>query len=147
MSRFQLPAAAAAFLFIAWMLGSSAIATAMSIPVVPPEPEQVTARADPDSASEGATSTLSSEDSAKQVLRLRDEISANRDRIESLRSSDLKRADEAYRSVLASIAPKDMFETEAEHLKRDVREKSEAALDRAKAESGDPREVRRPSEE
>ena len=133
MSRFQLPTAAAALLFTVWAPG--VVAAAESIPVVPPEPEQIAVRAGSDSASKGAASASQPEDPVSEVLRLRGEIRANRDRIEALRLSDLKRADEAYQSALASIAPKDMFETEAEHLKRDVQEKSEAALEKAKSES------------
>ena len=133
MTRFQLPTAVATLLFTVWVPG--VVAAAESIPVVPPEPEQIGVRAGSDSASKAAASASLPEDPVSEVLRLRGEIKANRERIEGLRSSDLKQADEAYRSALASIAPKDMFETEAEHLKRDVQEKSEAALEKAKSDS------------
>ena len=108
------------------------IAAADSIPVVPPEPEQSTAST-PQPKEPMAESPV--DDPVAEILRLRDTIRANRDRIESRRSADLERGDEAHRSALSSIAPKDMFETEAEHRKREAREIVEAAVQKAKSES------------
>ena len=96
-----------------------------SIPVIPPEPDQL-----------GDTGSESLADNpVAEILRLRDLIRRNRESIEGSRSADLERVDETYRSNLAAIAPKDMFETEVGHRKREAREKSEAALQKAKSES------------
>lgn len=70
-----------------------------------------------------------------EVLQLRDAIQTCRDRIEAGRARELQRAGEAYRSTLASIAPRDMFETDDEHRQRVARERSNASLNRARSQA------------
>ena len=102
---------------------------------VPPEPDEVVTRARADAESERAHAAPLVDDPEHEVLRLVEQIGTERDRIESQRTTELDRAEDAYRAGLAAIEPKDMFESEAEYHARDAREKSEAALERARATS------------
>ena len=60
-------------------------------------------------------------------------IGKNRNKIEAGRSEALKRVQETYRAKLATIQPKDMFETEAEYWTRNARQKSDLEVEKAKA--------------
>ena len=135
MTRLRLSSAAA--VFVITMSVPCMIAAADSIPVVPPEPEQAgdSNGPKPAPASEDAVSKSVVDDPGAEILRLRQLIGSHREEIESSRSADLDQVDDAYRSRLASIDPKDMFETDAEHREREAREKSEARLDKARSES------------
>ena len=135
MKRLRLSSAAA--VFVITMSIPCVIAAADSIPVVPPEPEHAgdSNGLKPAPASEDAVSKSVVDDPGAEILRLRQLIGSHREEIESSRSADLDQVDDAYRSRLASIDPKDMFETDAEHREREAREKSEARLEKAKSES------------
>ena len=127
---FQLPTAAAALLFTVWVLG--VVTAAESIPVVPPEPDRLPPATDSDMPS---APSVSVGDRGAEILNLREQIRRQREEIEAGRSTALDEVDRAYRNDLASIDPKDMFETDAEYQARDAREKSEAALGKAKSRS------------
>ena len=103
------------------------VAQTDSIPVVPPEPEPTA-----DSAPSNVAS--STDDPVTEILSLRDTIGTRRDELETGRKTALEQAMKDYRAALASIAPKDMFETDEEHVARVVREKSEAALATVRSE-------------
>ncbi|MCY4400933.1 MAG: ankyrin repeat domain-containing protein [Gemmatimonadetes bacterium] len=79
-------------------------------------------------------------DPAREIQRLRDQIRTCRDEIEAGRATELGRAGEAYRSAVASVAPRDMFETEEEYREREAREMNRASLNRAESERGIHRE-------
>ena len=132
MKRLRLSSAA---VFVITMSIPCVIAATDSIPVVPPEPEQAGYSNSSKPASEDTASKSMVDGPGAEISRLRQLIGSHREEIESSRSADLKQVDDAYRSRLASIDPKDMFETDAEHLEREAREKSEARLEKARSES------------
>ena len=107
------------------------IAGIEDLPVLP-EPDEVVTRARSDAASEQAHAAPLVDDPDHEVLRLIERIGTERDRIESQRTKELEQAEEAYQAGLATIEPKDMFESEAEYHARDAQEKSEIALERAR---------------
>ena len=125
---FRLSSSIAAFVFIVSI--RCTVMAAESIPVVPPEPERASPAADSD-----MPSAPSVDDRGAEILDLREQIRRKREEIEASRSAGLDEVGGAYRNDLANIDPKDMFETDAEYQSRDAREKSEAALRKAKSQS------------
>ena len=110
------------------------VSDADDIPVVPVETELPAEPERLEITSENSSKASLTDDPVAEVLELRDRIRTRREEIEAGRTAHLKRTEEAYQSTLASIAPKDMFETKQEHRERDARERSEAVLERARSE-------------
>ena len=91
-----------------------------------PEPDQVVGNVRAEAVSEQAHVAPLGTDPESEVLRLREQIGKERNRIEALRTKDLEHLDEAYRAGLAAIAPKDMFESEAEYRARTFGRRAES---------------------
>ena len=105
--------------------GAFRIAQAGSMPVVPPEPDEVGR-----GAGSGATTPESRgreiarlKSLVGEISRLRSRIKTETKRIEQTKEKDLARVEEVHRTGLAAIKPKDMFETTREYRERQAREK------------------------
>ena len=101
--------------------------------LIPPDPDQIANQAVSDTASPDAPVMFLVDDPAREVLRVRGRIGKERMRIEAERARELEQVDKTYRDNLAAIAPKDMFESEAEYQTRDAREKNNAESERKKS--------------
>ena len=99
---------------------------------LPPDPDQIAGRAVSDTASVDAPVLPLMDNPAGQILRVRERLRKTRERLEADRARELEQVDKTYRDSLAAIAPKDMFESEAEYQTRDAQEKNNAESERKK---------------